>query len=230
MRPDILNVYIGYDPRQPLAYNVLQHSIVRHASKPVSITPLILPQLPIKRRGLTDFTYSRFLVPWLSNFVGRSLFLDADMVVRGDIAELFAANDGVSAVSVMQEQPHFEWASAMMFNNGCCLQLTPEFVDDTANPLFDYKWAPSVGTLPAEFNHCVGYQQPKEAKLYHFTQGLPCFPETKGLPEDVVWDEERRALLGTVEWRELMGASVHAKAVLKRMFAKYTGQEHVLIG
>lgn len=218
---DMCRVFIGYDPRQPVAYNVLQHSIVKNASVPVSITPLILGQLPIKRRGLTEFTYSRFLVPYLSDFVGRSVFMDADMVVTGDIKELFDSVDGLAAVSVMQEQPKFEWASLMVFNNGACKQLTPKFIDDENNALFDLAWARSVGHVPPEWNHCVGYQEPKEASLYHYTQGLPCFPETKGLPEDAPWEAAKRHMLSTVEWKELMGKSVHAKPVLQRMIARY---------
>lgn len=222
---DIYRVFIGYDPRQPLAYNVLQHSIVRHSSVPVSITPLILRQLPIKRRGLTEFTYSRFLVPYLSGYVGKSVFMDADMVVTGDIKELFDSTDARCAVSVMQEQERFEWASLMVFSNTCCQQLTPKFIEDKDNALFDFAWAPSIGPLPPEWNHCVGYQEPKEAKLYHFTQGLPCFPETKGLPEDEAWEAERKRMVGTVEWKELMGNSVHAKPVLQRMLRKYATQD-----
>jgi hypothetical protein len=219
---DIYRVFIGYDPRQPVAYNVLQHSIVRNSSVPVTITPLILRQLPIKRRGLTEFTYSRFLVPYLSDFVGRSVFMDADMVVTGDIKELFDQTSGMAAVSVMQEQERFEWASLMVFSNSCCQRLTPKFIDDEKNALFDMAWAPSIGQIPPEWNHCVGYQEPKSAKLYHFTQGLPCFPETKGLPEDEVWEAEKKKMLGTVDWKSLMGTSVHAKHVLRRMVARYT--------
>ena len=216
-----LRVFIGYDPRQPLAYSVLQHSIVRHASVPVSITPLILSQLPIQRRGLTEFTYSRFLTPWLCGFKGQALFLDADMVVTGDIAELFKLA-GMNAVSVVQTQPRFEWASAMLFNCASCLQLTPAFVNDAKNSLFDLGWAPYVGELPGEWNSCVGYvDTPDDVRLLHYTQGLPCFFETRGRPEDAAWDEEKRAMLQTVGWRELMGTSVHAEPVLRRMLGRY---------
>ena len=72
------HVFIGYDPRQPIAYNVAQYSVVKNASQPVSVTPLILSQLPITRRGLTEFTFSRFLVPWLTGFKGKSMFMDQD--------------------------------------------------------------------------------------------------------------------------------------------------------
>jgi hypothetical protein len=216
-----LRIFIGYDPRQPLAYSVLQHSIARHSSVPVAITPLILSQLPITRRGLTEFTFSRFLVPWLCQFKGRALFLDADMVVTGDIAELFDMA-GLNAVSVMQEQQRFEWASAMLFNCGACLRLTPDFIDDEKNPLLDLAWAPSIGQLPAEWNHCVGYTQPRDdAKLLHFTQGIPHWQETAGLPEDEAWHAERAAATHSVSWQELMGTSVHKAPTMKRFLSRY---------
>jgi hypothetical protein len=218
---DSLRIFIGYEPRQPLAYNVLQHSILRHSSKPISITPLVLSQLPIKRRGLTEFTYSRFLVPYLCGFKGKAVFMDADMVVTGDIAELFE-HGGINAVSVMQQQAKFEWASVMLFNCGACLRLTPEFIDDEKNKLFDLEWAPYVGDLPPEWNHCVGYAEPAESKLYHFTQGLPCWYETRGLPEDQVWEQERKAMQHSVSWKDLMGRSVHAEPVLTRLYKRLT--------
>lgn len=215
-----MRVFIGYDPRQPLAYNVLQHSIHRHASKPVAITPLQLRYLPITRRGLTDFTYSRYLVPYLAGYEGLAVFMDSDIVVRGDIAELFAQADG-SAVQVNQEQARFEWASVMLFDCAQCKILTPEYVNDESNDLYKLKWAESVGKFSPEWNHCVGYAEPKsDAKLYHFTQGIPCWYETAGLPEDPTWHEEFQAMNHTVSWRELMANSVHAKPTLQRMLAK----------
>lgn len=216
-----LRVFIGYDPRQPIAYNVLQHSIIRNSSVPVAITPLILRQLPIMRRGLTEFTYSRFLVPYLSGFKGKSVFMDADMIVTGDIKELFDAANGEHAVYVVKDQQKFEWPSMMVFANDKCPSMTPEYIDDKSNKLFDFSWASSIGDLPPEWNHCVGYQEPKEAKLYHYTQGLPCFFETKGLEEDDYWEHEKRVMLSTVDWKTLMGTSVHAGPVLNRMISRY---------
>lgn len=219
----MLNVFIGYDPRQPLAYNVLQHSIIRHASEPVRITPLILKQLPIKRRGLTEFTFTRFLVPYLCGYAFQAVFMDADIVVTGDIAELFKQVDLSCAVQVMQDQPKFEWASVMLFNNHKCKNLTPEFIEDEQNQMFDLAWASKVGTFAPEWNHCVGYQDAKPANLYHYTQGIPCWHETAGLQEDRHWLTERQAMLHSVSWKELMGTSVHAKPTLQRLFARLTG-------
>lgn len=213
----MIRVFIGRDPRQPVAYNVLADSIVRHASQPVSITALSLKTLPIKRRGLTEFTFSRFLVPYLCDYKGSALFLDADMVVTGDIAELFhdeqfTPDGGFYPVRVNKEQAQFEWASAMLFRNAKCRALTPEYVDDSKNVLFDFKWADSVGTFPAQWNKAVGYAVPGlDAKLYHFTKGVPIWRETKGNVEDAVFHDAYKHMLHSVSHAELMGNSVHVQ-------------------
>lgn len=219
----MLRVYVGFDPRQPIAYNVLQSSIQRHTKQQVAVLPLKLDDLPIKRRGLTDFTYSRFLVPYLSGFTYESVFMDADIVVRGDIAELFQCFDRTCCVQVMQEQARFEWASVMLFNNYKCRVLTPEYVDDPKHGLLDLAWAEKVGTLPAEWNQCVGYTEPRDdAKLYHYTQGVPVWYETQGNPEDIFWHEEFAEMKRTCGWKELMGTSVHAKPTIDRLINRLT--------
>lgn len=217
----MLKVFVGVDPRQAVGFNVLQWSIHKHASQQVSVIPLALRHMPVKRRGLTEFTYSRFLVPYLCGYEGVAVFMDADIVVTGDICELFAQADGVSSVQVMQEQPKFEWASVMLFNNAQCKTLAPEYVDNPANGMFDLDWG-DVGTFAPEWNHCVGYQKPKEAKLYHYTQGLPCWYETRGRPEDEHWIKAHQAMNHTVPWKELMGDSVHAVPTIKRLVERLT--------
>lgn len=210
----MLKVFIGFDPRQPLAYNVLQHSIVSNSTVPVSITPLILKQLPIKRRGLTEFTFSRFLVPWLCNYEGTALFLDADMVVTGNILELFAQADD-SDVMVMKQQARFEWASAMLFNCERCKVLTPEYIDDTSHNPLELKWATKIGEFSSDWNHCVGYAQPTEAKLYHYTKGIPVWPQTQVHVEDPIWFEAFERANFTVDYADLMANSVHDKTLPK---------------
>lgn len=208
---DPLRVFIGADRRQPVALTVAAHSVVRHSSRPVAITPLVLPQLPITRRGLTEFTYSRFLVPWLCGFAGRAVFMDADMIVTGDIAELFDLG-GMNAVSVVKDQERFEWPSMMLFNCGACLRLTPEFVQDSKNPLFDLAWAPSVGDLPKAWNSVVAYGPvPPGAKLLHYTRGLPVWAETQGSDMDDHWFEALEAANATCAYSDLMAHSIHAE-------------------
>lgn len=207
----MLNVMIGYDQRQPVAFNVCAHSIIRHSSVPVCITALKLDQLPITRRGLTEFTFSRFLVPWLCGFKGKAVFMDADVIVTGDIAELFALED-MSSVCVMKDQERFEWPSVMLFNNSACLRLTPEFVQDEKNKMFDLAWAPYVGRLPRRWNQVVGYgPTDPNSKLWHFTRGLPVWDETKGEQEDELWNAELNEANSSVSYEDLMGKSIHAE-------------------
>src|SRR3990167_1177099 len=99
-----IRCFLGFDSNEVVAYHVLAHSIMRHASVPVSITPLVLRQLPMTRPRdplqSTEFSFSRFLVPWLCGYQGRAIFLDCDLLCRADIAEL--KGDPNAVVSVVK--------------------------------------------------------------------------------------------------------------------------------
>jgi hypothetical protein len=213
-----LAVFIGYDQRQPLAYTICQHSILRHATRRVSIEPLILDRMPMKRRGLTDFTYTRWLVPYLCDFKGDALFIDPDTIVLGDVTEIPLIADPSMAVSVVQGRLKFEWASLVYFQcgSGSCTKLTPEYVaDETHQPAtFDWVEPGRLGALPAEWNHLVLYDLPNPAaKVIHYTAGIPCWPETAACDAAPLWHEEVKVALSTVSWDALMGKSVHRAAV-----------------
>lgn len=209
---DILKVFIGFDHRQPISLNVLASSIYTKSAKPVSIAPLVLPQLPLKRQGLTPFTYSRFLVPYLCDYQGWALFLDLDMIVMDDIAKLFELADDKYAVMVSKNKLKFEWASAMLFNCAKCQVLTPEFIE-SAPRLHDCSWVSDdlIGDLPREWNHLVGYDAKCDnPKLIHYTQGVPAFPQTHDSEHADKWFLEHQRMNFVTNWLELMGNSVHA--------------------
>jgi lipopolysaccharide biosynthesis glycosyltransferase len=199
-----LQVFIGYDQKETVAYHVLSHSILRHASVPVSITPVMRSQIEQtyrRPRGpleSTDFSLSRFLVPYLSGYEGHSLFLDCDMLCQSDIGELFFYGLAYpkKAVQVVQhdyvpksdrkflnqvQTPYRckNWSSVMLFNNALCRQLTPEYVNTaTGLDLHQFKWTfeDQIGALPLQWNWLVGeYDQNEKAKLLHYTLGTPCF-------------------------------------------------------
>lgn len=219
----MLKIFIGYDERQPISFNVLQHSIVTQATVPVAIIPLRISQLPIKRIGLTPFTYSRFLVPYLCGYEGVAVFLDVDIILNGDIAELFnCVADPEKAVYVSKNEQKFEWASVMVFN--CAhpdnKKLTPEYVE-TADNMHRIGWTSAIGDLPREWNHLVGYDAPKEAKLIHFTQGVPAYPETVSCEYGDLWWDQHRELSHTLSWPALMGNSVHAVIVNDQPLPKF---------
>ena len=199
-------VYIGYDQHETVAYHVLSHSILRHASTPISITPVMRSQIQniyTRPRGpleSTDFSMTRFLVPYLSGFEGHSLFLDCDMLCQADIGELFIYGLAYpdKAVHVVQhdyvpksakkflDQPQTayhrkNWSSVMLFNNALCTQLTPEYVNQaTGLALHQFQWLrdEQIGALPLDWNWLVGeYEKNEKAKLLHYTLGTPCFEE-----------------------------------------------------
>lgn len=216
----MLRVFIGYDHRQPVSYSTLCHSIIKHCTKPVSITPLVLQTLPVQRQGLTPFTFSRFLVPWLCGYEGLALFLDIDIMLRGDLAELFALADDKSAVYVSKSKLRYEWASVMLFDCAKCKMLTPEHVE-RGEDLHTIGWTKHIGELPGAWNHLVGYDTPNpNAKLVHFTQGVPLFPETAGSEHGAEWRYMAEEAASSVPWETLMGRSVHAAPVRERMKAR----------
>jgi hypothetical protein len=219
----MLNVFIGFDENESLAYHVLAHSIMRRASKPVGIVPLYLPQLrnlgvyTRKRdpKQSTDFTYSRFLTPYLNNTSDISIFMDCDMLCLGDICELenFAREDPYKDVFVAKhcyipstpikflEQsqsiyPCKNWSSVMVFNGHRfpTRGLTPDYVNTASGmELHQFKWSTPdcIGSLPLEWNHLVGEYAPNpNAKLVHFTLGGPWFPQYANCEFADEWMEE----------------------------------------
>ena len=87
-------IFIGYDSREKIAFHVLSHSIISNATIPVTITPINLNNLKRfynrakAKKHSTEFSISRFLTPYLSNYKGYSLYLDCDFIVLGNIAKL----------------------------------------------------------------------------------------------------------------------------------------------
>lgn len=112
-----MKVYIGYDDREDVAYNVAKFSIERRASIGVDVTPLNIHRLEssgiIHRRRTTvngqsydsvssapmstQFAISRFLTPILAQS-GWALFMDCDVVVLDDVAKLLDYTDDKYAV------------------------------------------------------------------------------------------------------------------------------------
>jgi len=219
----MIRVFIGYDPREAVAYNVLAHSIQARASEPVAIAPLMLSQLKAvltrERHPLqsTDFSFSRFLTPYLSEFTGWSVFMDCDMLVLRDIAELWRLRDERYSVMVVKHdhvpresvkflgEPQSKygkknWSSVMLFNNTRCRALTPDYVNRASGlELHQFKWLESddlIGALPDAWNHLVGYNAPRrDAALVHFTLGGPYFADYADSEYAQAWRAERDAML-----------------------------------
>ena len=206
----MLRIFIGYDDSERIAYHVLSHSIMRRASIPLSITPLhrgMFAGIYSRTRGpmeSTDFSMLRFIVPYLCEYQDSALFMDCDMLCRGDIIELARfltlATRWTKAAHVVkhdydpnpadkflgQKQTIYRcknWSSVMLLNNHLCRTLTPEFVNSQPGlTLHQFGWTSEdrIGELPKTWNHLVGESgqcAAGDARLIHFTRGGPWFKE-----------------------------------------------------
>jgi len=220
-------VFVGTDKRDPLFHHVMRHSVERHTEDPEVIVRLLeINKLPIDRCGATEFTFSRFLCPWLCDYEGLSIFCDNDQVVVGDITELFEFCSQLEDwdVCVMKDQARFEWPSVIVFNNENLKHLTPEFIQDDTNSMYGFQWVDEerVKNFPMEWNFCVGYaDDDPHAKLIHWTQGPPYWPETKGFDVDKHWWTEYHDMLRCPPWIELHRGTKHFKPVMQRFLANY---------
>ena len=198
-------IFIGYDESEIVAYHVCCQSIISRSSIPLSFIPISLNLIKSiynrTREPLqsTDFSYSRFLVPYLSKYEGWSLYIDCDVLVRSDIAELISLCDESYSVMVSQheytpkssikflgkQQTKYSkknWSSVILFNNIQCKNLTLEYVNTaTGLDLHQFKWLNDereIGNIPLNWNWLVGdYPYNPDVKLAHFTLGGPYFEE-----------------------------------------------------
>jgi hypothetical protein len=223
----MLRIFIGYDHRQPISYNVLQYSILKYASEPVAITPLVYETVGIKRCGLTPFTFTRFVIPYLCDYRGWAVFMDADMILKSDIKKLFDMKDERYRVMVVKSKKKFEHASLMLFNCEKCKHLIPEYIEKAEGlHLIDWAKEEEIGGLPPEWNVLVGYDKYREdAKLVHYTQGVPCFPETFPCDYSNDWHALCAEMNSAYEWSDLMGKSVHACKINNKFMPKFLMDE-----
>ena len=201
----MINVFIGYDNKERVAYNVLSHSIIQNSTKPVAITPIALNNLKddfVRERNnlsSTEFSFSRFMIPHLMNYQGWALFMDCDMLMFEDIAELWRMRDDSKAIQVCkhdytpkedtkflgQVQTKYEkknWSSFMLMNCKKCTTLTPDYVNKASGlELHQFKWLEGdhlIGDLPLEWNWLVGeYEHKDDVNNVHYTKGGPWFEE-----------------------------------------------------
>lgn len=221
--PTNLKVFIGWDSREDIAYQVAKHSILKHNSN-IEVYPLKLYELREKgiytreddKKGSTEFTISRFLVPFLSRYKGYSLFMDCDMICLNDLEFIMEYQDAtINPVSCVQHDyspkskmkmdgqmqhiyPRKNWSSVMLFNNAKCKNLTPEIVN-TETPMYLHRmlWAEDkIGSLPPKFNFLAGYYDFEEEQpiLIHYTDGGPWFKEYSDCPHGDLWKQEVREM------------------------------------
>jgi lipopolysaccharide biosynthesis glycosyltransferase len=225
-----LKIFIGCDTRERQSALVLQQSLQRLSSLPLSIC--LLEKHQLHAAGLdwrardplqsTDFSFNRFLVPYLLGFKGWGLYLDGDMLCLSDPAALWSHCKHEHALLCVQHPEHLwgqqkmnglpqtsyprkNWSSLMLFQAERCRALTPEFVNTASGlTLHRFAWLEQpgqLGRLPRSWNHLVGVdRQPQptdpQPDLVHWTLGgpwLPGYGQSGGHLADL-WRQERAAM------------------------------------
>ena len=207
----MLRVFIGYDKVESVAWHTMAHSILERSSQPIAIIPLYLGNLKnIYNRELdpkqsNEFSFTRFLAPYLSDFDGYSVFFDCDMMLRVDINEILDVvksqpNKAVYVVKhdyspknkikflnqVQYQYPRKNWSSVVLWNcsHPSNKAVTPDYVNTaTAMELHRFKWLKDdeIGELDVRWNWLVGEYSnpPNDVKNVHWTVGGPYFYEYK---------------------------------------------------
>lgn len=222
MRDLPIRLFVGYFEWSPIHYHVFVQSVLNHATVPVAFTPLKLNNLQrfFTRQKtpnqLTDFSYSRFLVPYLCNYEGWAIFMDgSDMMLREDISKLWALRDEQYDLMLVKHEDidgehafqgksitsynMFNWSSLMLFNNAKCKQLSLDYVNTAEyHDLHQFKWLENldrIGEVPATWNHLVGYHAPRQdVSLVHWTQGVPNVNGDSGLAFEKEWQEVKDSI------------------------------------
>ena len=215
-----LKIFIGYDPKEAVAFHVLSHSLLERSSKPISIVPINLRNLKNlysrqhDQRQSNEFSFSRFLVPYLCNYEGFGVYMDCDMLALGDISTVLNDIDENHAVSVVKHDyeskvkvkylgnkqysyPRKNWSSFIVWNCAHASNnvVNPGFIGEAeAATLHRFLWLKDeeIGELAVKWNWLVGeYDNPTEdIKVLHWTLGGPYFDDYSNTEFSDEWRKE----------------------------------------
>ena len=218
----LLNIFVGFDQKESIAYHTFVQSIIENSTIPLSITPLAENNLDEYTENHTDgtnkFTYSRFLVPYLMDFKGLAIFVDGDMVCLSDLKKLKNFYDPSTALSVVkhdyktkhklkyfgqknEDYPRKNWSSVIVWN---CEHpknkiLTPDFISKKEGSfLHRFNWLndDEIGNLPKTWNWlAMEYEERNKVDLIHYTLGTPCFKDYSNTALSKFWKKSFNNLL-----------------------------------
>ena len=213
-------IFIGDTAGHEVLYQVAKHSIETRCSsaacRPIRRTALEELGIYWRQRSeieATDFSITRFLVPFLSGYRGWALFVDNDIVCLDSISALFDLADDRYAVMCVKHEytpaqgrklnnqlqtqyPRKNWSSVVLWNcghpsNRC---LSPELINEVSGLfLHRFQWLndEEIGELPYQWNWLVGWHDQLSEKsspsLLHFTEGGPYFSAYSDCHHADVW-------------------------------------------
>ena len=218
-----LKVFVGWDSREQDAYEVCVTSLKKHSSQEIEIYPVVRDVLihtgdyyrPQPEAGSVEFTYTRFLVPYLADHKGWALFIDCDFLFTKDVAELFAMADDQYALMCVKHDyvpknavkmdgqkqvayPRKNWSSCVLWNceHPSNKALSKDVVSSESGAYlhrFQFLKDEEIGELPLEWNWLEGeYEKPETPPaVIHFTNGGPWFDNWQDVDYADLWRSYR---------------------------------------
>ena len=191
---DCINIYVGHDPREAVAFHVFCHSVLSRTKAQVSFTPVCGD----REDASNTFSKARFNVPEMQGFRGWAIWADGDMLCRADIKELWDLRESGFDVMVVkhdyrtkhpvkylgarnEDYPNKNWSSLMLMNCGNAAWRRPSYKALFNGPAgllhrFSFLEDERIGEIPKEWNWLVSeYPHNEQAKLVHYTIGIPPF-------------------------------------------------------
>jgi hypothetical protein len=156
----MIRVFIGTAAKWAKHEPVLEHSIRANTDAEVEVEFLRAGEHGLKPSGCTGFTNFRYAIPEIAGREGFAIYLDIDMIVLADIAELWdyrergqwvCLADGSTEVSVID----------------CTLQFPPIRMLPQFKKYHLVNMAPVRRSIPLEWN--VKDRVEPGMKLLHFT-------------------------------------------------------------
>jgi hypothetical protein len=222
----MLTIFVGRDTREVDEYRTCYFSIRKHVSQPVDIRPLCINQLiaqgayrrPRDELTSTEFTYTPFMAPYLTDFTGTAFFVDCDFLFTADISQLWSYGNESLAASCVQHDyqprqsikmdgqkqvayPRKNWSSLVLWN--CShpdnQQLTPDLIG-TATPshLHRFGWLrdEQLGSILKTWNWLIGNYDPlpngQIPDGIDFTNGGPWHPGYEAVDYALLWNQYRK--------------------------------------
>ena len=214
-----MKIFVGYDTREDITYQVCEYSILKHQPT-AEVIPLKqkdlrdagIYQRPVDNLSSTEFTFTRFLVPYLSDYTGWAVFCDCDFLWTTDISELFdLADDRYAAMVVKHDYtpkegvkmdgcrqlpyPRKNWSSLILWNCGHTSNRKLDLKtvnEETGQYLHRFQWLDDheIGSVDHKWNWLVNwYKEPSDGspKAIHYTEGGPWFKDYRHCEYHQVW-------------------------------------------
>lgn len=192
-----IRIFIGSEEKTRVPAAVLEHTVRRHASRPVEVTPMIGPEWEYPIDGIkvgTGFSLRRWMIPAACGFDGYAIYLDADQILFADPCELYdlgrellsAASSAPVLACTFQPDKYSKtpWPQTSVMVIDCGRAGGPYWqfrIADVlawlrANPgaqnyanLMHGVGLPVAAPLPKWWNHLNGHT-PGKTKLLHYTK------------------------------------------------------------